>query len=168
MRIEKCFFCSSSVYPGHGVEFVRNDCKVFRFCRGKCHKAFKRKKNPRKTRWTKAYRKTNGKELTVDPAFEFEKRRHVPVKYDREVWEKTIDAMKRVEEIKVKRQNQYVLNRLKVGKKLRKEDDIKVYKTQIHLIQSPAATKKGKAFVEIEEDNSEGEMDFEEAEEVIL
>ena len=84
---------------------------MFRFCRGKCHKAFKRKKNPRKTRWTKAFRKTNGKELTVDPAFEFEKRRHVPVKYDREVWQKTIDAMKRVEEIKVKRQNQYVLNR---------------------------------------------------------
>ena len=30
------------------------------------------------------------------------------------------------------------------------------------------ATKKGKAFVEIEEDHSEGEMDVEEAEEVIL
>jgi len=63
--------------------------QIFRFCRGKCHKAFKRKKNPRKTRWTKAYRKTNGKELTVDPAFEFEKRRHVPVKYDRAMWQNT-------------------------------------------------------------------------------
>ena len=54
--------------------------------------------------------------MTVDPAFEFEKRRHVPVKYDREVWQKTIDAMKRVEEIKIKRQNQYVLNRWAVFK----------------------------------------------------
>lgn len=63
--------------------------QVFKFCRSKCHAAFKKKKNPRKVRWTKAYRKSVGKELAVDPAFEFEKRRNIPMKYDREFWQKS-------------------------------------------------------------------------------
>uniref|UniRef100_A0A3B3YUL7 Probable ribosome biogenesis protein RLP24 n=1 Tax=Poecilia mexicana TaxID=48701 RepID=A0A3B3YUL7_9TELE len=141
MRIEKCYFCSGPVYPGHGVMFVRNDCKMFRFCKSKCHKNFKKKRNPRKTRWTKAFRKAAGKELTVDNSLEFEKRRNIPVKYNRQLWDKSVEAMKKVEEIKVKRQARFIMNRLKKGKQLEKEEAISEVKKNIHLIKAPHAGK---------------------------
>ncbi|KAF9464764.1 ribosomal protein L24e-domain-containing protein [Collybia nuda] len=116
MRIEKCYFCSTNVYPGHGSAFVRNDAKVFRFCTSKCHKNFKMKRNPRKVRWTKAFRKAAGKEMTIDSTIDFEKRRNVPVRYDRNLVQTTIKAMKRVEEIKGRRERAFFKNRMAVSR----------------------------------------------------
>ncbi|KAH8928344.1 hypothetical protein BT69DRAFT_1237133 [Atractiella rhizophila] len=112
MRIEKCFFCSSNIYPAHGMTFVRNDAKIFRFCRSKCHKNFKMKRNPRKVRWTKAFRKAAGKEMTVDSSLEFEKRRNVPVKYDRNLVQATTTAMERIQEIKERREKAFFKARM--------------------------------------------------------
>lgn len=91
---------------------MRNDSKVFRFCTSKCHKNFKMKRNPRKVRWTKAFRKAAGKEMTVDSTIDFEKRRNVPVRYDRELVQTTIKAMKRIAEIKQKRERAFWKNRM--------------------------------------------------------
>ena len=49
--------------------------------------------------------------LCQDNAFEFEKKRDEPVRYERELVQQTVKAMKRVEEIKQRRQNQFVKNR---------------------------------------------------------
>ncbi|XP_008543989.1 probable ribosome biogenesis protein RLP24 [Microplitis demolitor] len=148
MRIEACYFCSSRIYPGHGIQFVRNDCKIFKFCRSKCHAAFKKRKNPRRTRWTKAYRKTVGKELAVDPSFEFEKRRNIPVKYNREMWTKVITGMKKIEEIRQKRSNTHILQRLRKGRELEQERDIKEVQRDLSLVRSPAAGLKQKQKLE--------------------
>jgi len=165
MRLEKCYFCSSTVYPGHGIQFVRNDCKIFRFCRGKCHKAFKRKRNPRKTAWTKAFRKSRGKELTLDPALEFEKRRNIPQKYSREQWDATVDAMKRIQQIRARREALHIKNRLKKPKELKRKEMLRTVQKSIHLIKSPAAAasiKKAKE-MEVEEESSASEEEKEAA-----
>ncbi|XP_076646450.1 ribosomal protein L24-like [Halictus rubicundus] len=165
MRIETCYFCSSRIYPGHGIQFVRNDCKIFKFCRSKCHAAFKKKKNPRKVKWTKAYRKTVGKELAVDPSFEFERRRNIPIKYNRELWSKTVEAMKKVETIRQRRQNLHIMQRLRKGRELERERDVKEVQRDLSLIRSPAAGLKERKKLEetaeqdirMEESNDEQE-----------
>ena len=141
MRLDKCYFCSSTVYPGHGIAFVRNDAKVFRFCRSKCHKNFKMKRNPRKVRWTKAFRRAHGKEMVVDRTLLFEKKRNQAMKYDRELMQKTISAMKRISEIKEKREATFHELRLKNKKKTETLAHLRELKQFKHLIQPPTATK---------------------------
>jgi large subunit ribosomal protein L24e len=119
MRVEHCFFCSSPCFPGHGITFARNDCKVFRFCRPKCHKAFMKKRNPRKVKWTKAFRKLHGKEMKVDASLDFERRRNEPVRYDRELVGATLAAMRRVGEVQAARDARFYARRM-LGAKAQK------------------------------------------------
>uniref|UniRef100_A0A2K6L1R0 Probable ribosome biogenesis protein RLP24 n=1 Tax=Rhinopithecus bieti TaxID=61621 RepID=A0A2K6L1R0_RHIBE len=142
MCIEKCYFCSGPIYPGHGMMFIHNDCKVFRFCKSKCHKNLKKKCNSDQVRWIKAFQKAAGKELTVDNSFEFEKRRNEPIKYQQELWNKTIDAMKRVEEIKQKCSVKFIMNRLNKNKESQ---------ANIHLIQAPLQLEE-KTVQQLQED----------------
>jgi|EP00670_Eutreptiella_braarudii_P006014 large subunit ribosomal protein L24e len=111
--------------------YVRNDAKMFRFCASKCNKAFKRKKNPLKTKWTKAFRKAAGKELSLDRTLAFEKRRNVPVKYNRELMAKTLRAMKRVNEIKERRVKAHYAKRMEVRVALESAADLKLLQTNM-------------------------------------
>ncbi|KAB5558497.1 ribosome biogenesis protein RLP24 [Coniochaeta sp. 2T2.1] len=118
MRIETCYFCSRPAYPSKGITFVRNDARVFRFCRSKCHKNFKMKRNPRKLKWTKAFRKAAGKEMTVDSTLQLAARRNVPVRYDRDLVARTLKAMERISEIRTRRERVFYKKRM-AGKRAR-------------------------------------------------
>ena len=142
MRIETCYFCSGPIYPGHGIVFVRNDGKMFRFCRSKCHRNFKAKKNPRKIRWTKAYRKTHGKELVTDPVYEFEKIRNTPIKYNREIWTDTVQAMDKLAKIRKDREDRFFMRRMRRAQKIKKEIIKKDLIRHEQLIADPEIRKK--------------------------
>lgn len=145
MRLEKCYVCSSTVYPGHGTMFVRNDSKSFRFCRSKCRKLFAMKKNPRHLRWTKAFRAAAGKELVVDATFEFERRRNVVAKYDREVMASSLRAMTKVSEVKVLRQADFHRRRMRAKEVTERKDGIRDLTQSIQLVEPVLVRERAEA-----------------------
>ncbi|GAB5035319.1 ribosome biogenesis protein rlp24 [Nannochloropsis oceanica] len=150
MRIVKCYFCSGPMYPGHGTTFVRNDAKVFNFCRSKCHRNFNKKRNPRKTRWTKAYRKAAGKEMVVDATFDFEKRRNRPIKYDRELVGKTIQAMHKLRSIQSRREEVFYQTRMREAK-MKEKAALQVEVRESIELLAPAAASREKALLNVRE-----------------
>ncbi|GKT27327.1 Ribosomal protein L24e-related like protein [Aduncisulcus paluster] len=105
--------------------FCRNDGRVFRFCSSKCHRHFKNKRNPRKVKWTKAFRKLHGKDLAVDSTLDFEKRRNRPVKYNRELYQKALKAIDIVDEIKLQREmRSKLLRQMEAAKTIMKNKNI--------------------------------------------
>ncbi|CAL4919986.1 unnamed protein product [Urochloa decumbens] len=143
MRLEKCWFCSSTIYPGHGIQFVRNDAKIFRFCRSKCHKNFKMKRNPRKVKWTKAYRRLHGKDMTQDSTFEFERKRNRPERYDRNVTEQTLKAIPVIVKTRHDRLKKHISDRHKPGKKKELERDNKELEQDINILPKKLRSTEG-------------------------
>ena len=100
------------------------------------------KRNPRKVRWTKAFRKAAGKEMTIDSTFEFEKKRNVPVRYDRELMEKTVRAMKRVEEIRRKREKAFFVQRIEKGRQVERAGLLKEVEKSADLLKEPVGAAR--------------------------
>ena len=133
--IETCHFCSQPCYPSKGLTFVRNDARAFRFCRSKCHKNFKMKRNPRKLGWTKAFRRAHGKELPVDETLAWTaRRRNAPVRYDRDLVATTLLAMGRVEAVRARRERRFFRERMRGVKERDLETDRKLVAENQHLL----------------------------------
>jgi large subunit ribosomal protein L24e len=113
---------------------VRNDAKQFRFCRSKCHANFKMKRNPRKLGWTKAFRRAHGKEMTVDSTLQFQQRRNIPVRYNRELTAKTLLAMERIEEVRRRREKAFYRKRMEGVKERELDADRKLVAENQHLL----------------------------------
>lgn len=56
IAMDRCSFCGEEIEPGTGTMLVLGDGKTMYFCSHKCLSNYRLGKNPRKVRWTKAYR----------------------------------------------------------------------------------------------------------------
>lgn len=83
------------------------------------------KRNPRKLRWTKAFRKAAGKELAIDTTFAFERRRNRAVKYDRHVVANTLRAMPVIGKVQQDRQHDFYRARMVVREKETRKDSLR-------------------------------------------
>ncbi|PHU06099.1 putative ribosome biogenesis protein RLP24 [Capsicum chinense] len=150
--LQKC--CRTRVGSSKNEQFLkdlicaRNDTfeeseqqrkRIFRFCRSKCHKNLKMKRNPHKVKWTKAYRRLHGKDMTQDSTFEFERKRNRPERYDRNVTENTLKAIKKIDKIRVDREERHIAKRMKGKKAKEQREAAKELEQSIHLVEAPAA-----------------------------
>ena len=79
--------------------------------------------------------------LYQDTTFEFEKRRNRPVRYNRELMGLTLKVMKRVSDIKHKRQDLFFKNRMRAHKVMQRER-IRAHITKGIEILAPAAADR--------------------------
>lgn len=78
------------------------------------------------------------------------------MKYDRELWTKTVDAIKRVNEIKERREKHFVMERLRKGTQREIHNDVRDVQKNISLIRAPEGIRKKDRE---EEQNKAMEMD---------
>ena len=57
-QVFKCSFCGKDIAPGTGMNYVRRDGRVLRFCGSKCRKStLKLRRDPRRFKWTEAWQR---------------------------------------------------------------------------------------------------------------
>merc|ERR1712070_673441 len=102
---------------------------------------FKMKHNPRRMKWTKAYRRAQGKEMTLDSTFNFEKKRLTPTRYNRNLMVSTIKAMQVVDRIRTVRKERFHKQRLATQLKKRQTSAEKEAAKGVSMLEGPNKLK---------------------------
>ena len=85
-----------------------------------------------------------------DSTFEFEKRRNVPVRYDRDLMQTTLKAMDRVLSVRQKRQNAFITKRLLKDKaKMERQEQLRHVEQNLDLVMAPAAAQRQKEALQV-------------------
>ncbi|KAI9862785.1 MAG: ATPase-activating ribosome biosynthesis protein [Trichoglossum hirsutum] len=103
---------------------------------------FKMKRNPRKLKWTKAFRKSAGKEMVVDSTLTFAARRNIPIRYNRDLVATTLKAMQRVSEIRSRREKVFYRSRMAGNKERERAANRKLVAENGHLLPKASVTEK--------------------------
>jgi large subunit ribosomal protein L24e len=118
---------------------------------------FKMKRNPRKLKWTKAFRKSAGKEMVVDSTLTFAARRNVPIRYNRDLVATTLKAMQRVSEIRQKRERVFYKKRMEGNKERERAANMKLVAENEHLLPK----MRGSERLALEKERMGGEIEEE-------
>lgn len=118
------------------------------------------KRNPRLLRWTKASRIRAGKEMVTDTTLQFEARRDVPLRYNRDLMNKTLEAMKRVGEIRARRERAFYKKRMAGNKARELARARRVVAENEHLLPR----LRGSELKKLKEAAAEGAMEVDEEE----
>ncbi|KAL7117615.1 hypothetical protein ACP275_03G082400 [Erythranthe tilingii] len=97
------------------------------------------KRNPRKVKWTKAYRTLHGKDITRDATFEFERKRNRPDRFDRNVTEDTLKAIKKIDKVRVDREARHHKERMKGQLQREGAKELNQY---IHMLKAPSVLRQ--------------------------
>jgi len=87
----------------------------------------------------------------MDSTFDFERRRNRPVKYDRELYHQTVQAMKRIEQIRSKRERVHYEERMKNKSVQELQESLRDLEQLKDTVISPAAVK-ARVTIKIEEE----------------
>ncbi|KAC9599085.1 hypothetical protein R6Q57_018834 [Mikania cordata] len=124
------------------------------------------KRNPRKVKWTKAYRRLHGKDMTQDATFEFERKRNRPERYDRNLTENTLKAIKTIDKVRFRREETHHKNRMKGKAAKERKEARKELDQQIHMLVAPgalvkdtSATSAAKVTVKVQHESDENRME---------